>query len=76
VLALCPGPTATEFFDVLGTDGGGRGARRAARGARRGGHRAKRAPTQVVETGLRALERDRPYAVDGLVNYLMSASAA
>ncbi len=62
MLALCPGPTATEFFDVLGTDGGG--------------HRAKRAPTQVVETGLRALERDRPYAVDGLVNYLMSASAA
>lgn len=45
MLALCPGPTATEFFDVLGT-------------------------------GLRALERDRPYAVDGMVNYLMSASAA
>ncbi len=57
VLALCPGATATEFFDVLGTDAGARGA--------------KRAPAQVVETGLRALERGRPYAVDGRANYLM-----
>ncbi len=57
VLALCPGATATEFFDALGTDTGVRGA--------------KRSPEQVVETGLRALERDRPYAVDGLANYLM-----
>ncbi len=57
VLALCPGATATEFFDVVGTDARGPGA--------------KRAPAQVVETGLRALERGRPYAVDGLANYLM-----
>ncbi len=40
-----------------------------------GGGGAKRAPAQVVETGLRPLERDRPCAVDSLVNYLMGASA-
>ncbi len=58
VLALCPGATATEFFDVVGTDAAGVLG-------------AKRAPAQVVETGLRALERNRSYAVDGLANYLM-----
>jgi len=58
VLALCPGATATEFFNVLGTDAA------ATLGA-------KRTPAQVVETGLRALERNRSYAVDGLANYLM-----
>ncbi len=56
VLALCPGATATEFFDVMGTDGGVRGP--------------KRAPARVVETGLRALDRGRSYAVDGRANYL------
>jgi len=58
VLALCPGATATEFFNVLGTDAAATFG-------------AKRAPAQVVETGLRALERNRGYAVDGLANYLM-----
>ena len=57
VLALCPGRTATEFFDVIGTDSA------AARGA-------KRTSAQVVETGLHALERGRGYAVDGRANYL------
>jgi len=58
VLALCPGGTATEFFDVVGTDAGAPGP--------------KRTPAQVVATGLRALERDRSYAVDGRANYLVA----
>lgn len=56
VLALCPGTTATEFFDVVGTEDAAIGARRT--------------PAQVVATGLRALERGQPSAVDGVVNYL------
>ncbi len=61
VLALCPGATATEFFDVVGTDAGVRGA--------------KRTPAQVVATGLRGLERGRSYAVDGLANYLAAQAS-
>jgi len=58
VLALCPGPTATEFFDVVGTDDGVVGQRRTA--------------AQVVTTALRALERGRPSVVDGWANYLLA----
>ncbi len=58
VLALCPGATATEFFDVVGTEDAVLGV--------------KRTPAQVVETGLRALERGRPSAIDGLANYLLA----
>ena len=57
VCALCPGPTTTAFFDVVGTPDAGVGARRRA--------------AQVVATGLRALEADRPSAVDGLANRLL-----
>ena len=56
VVALCPGPTATNFFAVLGADDvpplGGR----------------MHTPEAVVMTGLRALERGRPYAVEGRSN--------
>ncbi len=54
VVALCPGPTATNFFEVAN-------ARQAAVGR-------LRTPEQVVATGLRALDRGRTSAVDGTLN--------
>ena len=55
VLALCPGPVQTGFFDALGTD-------RAKIGAQ------ELTPEAVVTAALRALERDRGYVVPGLGN--------
>ena len=52
----CPGATTTAFFDVSG--GGAIGT--------------MRTPTQVVATGLRALERGKGYAVDGIQNYILA----
>ncbi|MEJ3744491.1 SDR family oxidoreductase [Actinomycetes bacterium KLBMP 9797] len=56
VLALCPGPTRTAFFDTVGE--------RAAIGG------AMMAPDEVVRAALRGLERDRAYVVPGLGNQL------
>jgi uncharacterized protein len=56
VVALCPGPTATNFFTVLGADDV----------PRLGG--SMHSPEAVVMTGLRALEQGRPYAVEGRRN--------
>jgi uncharacterized protein len=56
VVALCPGPTATNFFAVLG----------AVDVPRLGGR--MHTPEAVVLAGLRALERGRPYAVEGRSN--------
>ncbi|MGV9413671.1 SDR family NAD(P)-dependent oxidoreductase [Nocardia sp. NPDC003693] len=56
VLAVCPGPTETQFFDVVGT-------RKAAIGAPMG------SADQVVRASLRALERNRGYVVPGLGNF-------
>ncbi|HVQ92910.1 MAG TPA: SDR family oxidoreductase [Mycobacteriales bacterium] len=56
VLALCPGPTRTSFFDTLGE--------RAAVGGK------LMAPRAVVDAALRALDRDRAYVVPGLGNSL------
>jgi short-subunit dehydrogenase len=56
VLALCPGPTDTSFFDTIG--------RQAAIGAR------MMAAEDVVRAGLRALERNRAYVVPGIANAL------
>jgi short-subunit dehydrogenase len=56
VLALCPGPTETSFFDTVG------------RGAAIGGRIMQ--PGAVVRTALRALDRDRGYVVPGLGNSL------
>jgi len=56
VVALCPGPTATNFFAALGADDV----------PRLGGR--MHTPEAVVITGLRALERGRPYAVEGRGN--------
>jgi short-subunit dehydrogenase len=59
VLALCPGPTATEFF---GTDVS----------APKGPIRTVR---DVVETGLRAFDRNDPVVIDGAANQLLIGSS-
>lgn len=53
VLAVCPGATATEFFDVAGES--------AAVGI-------KRSAKQVVDNTMRALPGDKPSFVDGVAN--------
>jgi uncharacterized protein len=55
VVALCPGPTATNFFTVLGADDVLRLSK-------------MHTPEAVVVAGLRALEQARPYAVEGRRN--------
>jgi uncharacterized protein len=55
VLALCPGRTPTEFQEVAGT-----GTVEGAFGYR--------TPEQVVDSGLRALERGKSYDVPGVEN--------
>lgn len=61
VLALAPGLTRTEFFDVLGSDG------------YRGRHQT---PEQVVQTALRTLDRGnrRPSVTSGRMNSLVTSS--
>jgi hypothetical protein len=59
VLALCPGPTATEFF--------GDGV-----SAPKGPVRTVR---EVVATGLRAYDAGVPVAIDGAFNRLLIASS-
>ncbi|MFE7796901.1 SDR family NAD(P)-dependent oxidoreductase [Nocardia sp. NPDC057440] len=56
VLAVCPGPTETQFFDVVGT-------RKAAIGAPMGN------VDGVVRSALRALERNKGYVVPGAGNF-------
>ncbi|MFG1790290.1 SDR family NAD(P)-dependent oxidoreductase [Nocardia sp. NPDC049149] len=56
VLAVCPGPTETAFFDVVGT-------RDAAIGGRLG------TAADVVGAALRALERNKGYIVPGRANF-------
>ncbi|MGS2644137.1 SDR family NAD(P)-dependent oxidoreductase [Streptosporangium sp. LJ11] len=55
VLALCPGPVQTGFFDALGTDDAKIGAQ-------------ELTPEAVVGAALRALERDRGYVIPGVGN--------
>ena len=55
VLALCPGPTATNFFAILGAD------ELPVMGS-------MHTPEAVVMAGLHALEQGRPYAVEGRRN--------
>lgn len=57
VLALCPGPTATEFFDT-------------AVAAPRGPIRTVR---EVVESGLRAYDAGKAVTIDGFSNQLLIA---
>lgn len=58
VLALCPGATATEFFNVVGTEDAALGS--------------KETPEKVVQTALRALEQGRPSVVSGRQNTLVA----
>ena len=58
VLALCPGPVDTAFFDVVGAEE-----------ARLG---KKASPESVVEAALRALSRGKSYVIPGRGNYVMS----
>jgi hypothetical protein len=55
VVALCPGPTATNFFTILGADEVPMLSK-------------MHTPEAVVMTGLGALEQGRPYAVEGRRN--------
>lgn len=61
VLALCPGATETNFFSVVGTEDAAVGK--------------KRTVQDVVATAFRALERGKPYVIDGLFNYLLAQSS-
>ncbi|OBA72691.1 SDR family NAD(P)-dependent oxidoreductase [Gordonia sp. 852002-10350_SCH5691597] len=58
VIAVCPGATDTEFFDIVG-DAASVGRRRN--------------PDDVVNTALRALHRHRPSVVDGFSNAAVAA---
>lgn len=59
VMALCPGPTETEFFNVAGVPGWLK---------KQGAHTAE----QVVRKALKALEKKKPVVVTGLKSYLRS----
>jgi uncharacterized protein len=59
VLAVCPGPTETEFFRTAG-EGASHGKRRTS--------------AQVVSGALRALERGQPCFIDGAANFLAAQS--
>ncbi|MFS1511080.1 SDR family NAD(P)-dependent oxidoreductase [Chengkuizengella sp. SCS-71B] len=54
VLAICPGPTATNFFEVSGEFGA----------------KNIRTSEQVVDTAMKALKKGKSYAIDGLGNYI------
>jgi len=60
VLALCPGPTSTDFFTVVGTEDASFGA--------------KETPEKVVQVALRALQRGRPSVISGRMNWLQANS--
>ena len=59
VLALCPGTTRTDFFDVAGAKGWLH-------------KRRAQSPAQVVRTGLKALDKGRPQVISGWLNYALS----
>jgi short-subunit dehydrogenase len=60
VLALCPGPTSTDFFTVVGTEDASFGA--------------KETPEKVAQVALRALQRGRPSVISGHMNWLQANS--
>lgn len=64
ILALCPGATRTEFFDVVGTDAAAVGS--------------YQTPEQVVTTALHALDRRKTpaYVVSGTGNRLSTSMAS
>jgi hypothetical protein len=68
VLALCPGPVDTEFFDVVGARRDGRGRSMAALG------RMAR-PEEVVRSALRAADQGRLMVAPGLLNTGLSVAS-
>jgi uncharacterized protein len=62
VMALCPGTTRTDFFDIAGAGGWLKKQR-------------SQSSEQVVRTALKSLDRKRQYIVSGWLNYLLSLSA-
>lgn len=61
VVTLCPGRTATNIQEVMGGDTGAPGK--------------DVPPAQVVQTGLRALEKDKMTVIDGVGNYWVAQLA-
>ena len=61
VLALCPGPTATPFFEIADKDWAS-------------SQSSFDTPEDVVRVGLKALAQDRSYAIVGRKNYLLAMS--
>ena len=59
VMALCPGVTRTEFFDLAGVPGWLE-------------KHTSHPPGKVVKTAMKALEKRRQYVVPGWKNYLMT----
>jgi short-subunit dehydrogenase len=59
VLALCPGPTRTDFFEVAGAKGWLTKKR-------------SQSAEEVVRIGIRALEKKKQYTVGGWINYILS----
>jgi short-subunit dehydrogenase len=65
VMALCPGATATEFFDVA----------QVAEGTTTNMLRNAQTPEQVVETAMQGLRSKNSVVVSGFINSLMSMSS-
>jgi uncharacterized protein len=61
VLALCPGATDTEFFDIAGSDDAAVGSRRTTQ--------------QVVDTALGALDAGKPSVIDGAQNRISAIAS-
>lgn len=61
VMALCPGPTETNFFVAAGSDQGSPPMR------------IVQSPEEVVETALRALKSGKSHVVSGWSNYIMTS---
>ena len=59
IMALCPGTTSTEFFDVAGVSNWLKKQR-------------SHSTEYVVRKSLKALEKKRQYVIPGLANYLLS----
>lgn len=73
VIALSPGATRTEFFDVAGTDAADRGATRQPPAAIVAVARRAQPPEEVVAAALRALDRRTPppSVISGRLNRVM-----
>lgn len=60
VIALCPGPTDTDFFHVAGDNGL---------------MTRRRTPEQAVRSAFKGLDRNVPHVVDGAFNTVQAAAA-